>query len=392
MSFGVFTNPASIFDDIGKLLSSILNPGPDAAQQPTTQSPFPGVQAVQQQLAQPQSQPALLGNQAAAKSQTYDDFQAFADAIMSQESGGNYGAVNSSSGALGAYQIMPANIASWSMEALGFSITPDEFLASPHYQDIIALHKLRGYYDKYGARGAAAAWYSGDPSLADDYGSQNGGPSIGSYVDSIVGKMGGGATNMAGSGIGGGSGGAANSYQVDGHSIVQGSADDVAYQMANSLWKSIYMTNAPYSIIGIIKANHVTDKAQLETILNQMPSHIPGWNIGQYDSVKQAAQKQSDKYFGRPIPDSLMKEFAQKGIDSPLSVEAWFFQHGAKDMPKEDYQQIFDAALPYSHGIVGDVPHPSQIHHFYKSAQSRPTTTTPAPDQAYVTGQNRRDK
>src|SRR4051812_6050224 len=43
-------------------------------------------------------------------------------AIRKQESGGNYGAVNNSSGASGAYQIMPFNIngtGGWDMEALG---------------------------------------------------------------------------------------------------------------------------------------------------------------------------------------------------------------------------------------------------------------------------------
>ena len=42
--------------------------------------------------------------------QTFDEFFY---GIGQQESGGNYGSVNGSSGALGKYQIMPANVPAW---------------------------------------------------------------------------------------------------------------------------------------------------------------------------------------------------------------------------------------------------------------------------------------
>lgn len=120
---------------------------------------------------------------------TFDQF--FAN-IARQESGGNYRIVNGSSGALGKYQIMPANLPLWSKAALGHSITVAQFLASPALQDKIARTKLLEYWNKYGARGAAAAWYSGKPGRANDYTSVKGGPSVGDYVDQVVGKSAGG--------------------------------------------------------------------------------------------------------------------------------------------------------------------------------------------------------
>lgn len=117
-------------------------------------------------------------------------FEEFAAAIAGQESGGDYSAVNGSSGALGRYQVMPANVGPWSRETLGYTVTPQQFLASPDLQDRIALGKLRRYWDAYGPRGAAAAWYSGNPQLSESTAPQPGGPSIKGYVDSVMARMG----------------------------------------------------------------------------------------------------------------------------------------------------------------------------------------------------------
>jgi cell wall-associated NlpC family hydrolase len=118
-------------------------------------------------------------------------FDDFFKSIVGQESGGNYRAVNRDSGALGFAQVMPSNVGAWSREILGYAVTPSQFLNSPDLQNAIVRGKLKKYYDQYGARGAASAWYSGDPHLADDTRSQNGYPSIKSYVDQVTARMGG---------------------------------------------------------------------------------------------------------------------------------------------------------------------------------------------------------
>lgn len=119
-------------------------------------------------------------------------FQAFLRAIAGQESGGNYGAVNSSSGAMGKYQIMPSNIAGpggWDQEALGHNITTQRFLHSPRLQERIAQYKLHNYFANFGPRGAASAWYSGDPNKYKNNSPQGGYPSIAAYVQAIIRRM-----------------------------------------------------------------------------------------------------------------------------------------------------------------------------------------------------------
>jgi cell wall-associated NlpC family hydrolase len=127
------------------------------------------------------------------------DFNSFFNAIAVQESGGNYSAVNGSSGALGKYQIMPANIGPWSQRYMGQRWTPGQFLNDPRKQDALARAVLQDYFNRYGARGAASAWYSGQPQLHNSYRPQAGGyPSIGAYVDQVLAK----AARGGGSGTG----------------------------------------------------------------------------------------------------------------------------------------------------------------------------------------------
>jgi hypothetical protein len=123
-------------------------------------------------------------------------FASFKNAISGQESGGNYGAVNRDSGALGKYQVMPANVAGWSKQVLGYAITPQQFLRNPDLQEKIVTGIMQGYYNKYGAAGAAVAWYAG-PGTAAKYVRNPSGfnkpqgnyPSIASYVQSVLARM-----------------------------------------------------------------------------------------------------------------------------------------------------------------------------------------------------------
>lgn len=121
-----------------------------------------------------------------------NEFDNLVAAIGGQESGGNYNAKNGRTGASGKYQILPSNWPSWSQEAglpAGAEMTPEN-------QEIVARFKLKQYYDKYGARGAAIAWYGGEGALnysADALNRKQGNgdePSINEYADSVLARMG----------------------------------------------------------------------------------------------------------------------------------------------------------------------------------------------------------
>lgn len=128
-------------------------------------------------------------------------FEALMYGIGVQESGGSDYHVVNSIGAVGKYQVMKANIPSWSKKVLGHSISWQEFRNSPDLQERIVRGILGGYYNKYGAKGAAAMWYSGQPNPNKSYGN----PPVSTYVNSVMNHSGGysGQSASSGSGQGG---------------------------------------------------------------------------------------------------------------------------------------------------------------------------------------------
>lgn len=119
--------------------------------------------------------------------------EAFINAIAGQESSGNYNAENGDTGAYGKYQILPSNWPSWAEEAGIGADAP----RTPENQEIVARFKLGQYYDKYGARGAAIAWYGGEgalnyseEALNRKQGDNGEYPSINEYADEVLGRMG----------------------------------------------------------------------------------------------------------------------------------------------------------------------------------------------------------
>lgn len=114
-------------------------------------------------------------------------------AMGAQESGNSYGARNSSSGAMGRWQVMPSNIQGtgrgWDYEVLGRDISTSQFMNSPSLQNKIVRSKFGDYLSKYGARGALSAWYSGSPTKAYSKTPQGNYPSIYNYIQQVLDRL-----------------------------------------------------------------------------------------------------------------------------------------------------------------------------------------------------------
>lgn len=66
--------------------------------------------------------------------------------------------------AYGRYQVMEGNISSWTKEALGESLTTEEFLNSEKAQDAVVEYQLKKSFNKYGNyEDAASVWFTGKP-------------------------------------------------------------------------------------------------------------------------------------------------------------------------------------------------------------------------------------
>ena len=94
-------------------------------------------------------------------------------AIIGQESNYNYSAINPHSGALGFAQVMPYNVRPWSKQALGYEISPKQFINDPQIQLKIIDYKIREYFLEalkvtngdidIAVMRVASQWYSGNP-------------------------------------------------------------------------------------------------------------------------------------------------------------------------------------------------------------------------------------
>lgn len=97
-----------------------------------------------------------------------NNMQAYAAAVRKIESGGNYSALGpvlkSGDRAHGAYQVMGANIPSWTKGATGTEMTAQQFLASRESQDAVFNKYFGASLKKYGnPQDAASVWFSGRP-------------------------------------------------------------------------------------------------------------------------------------------------------------------------------------------------------------------------------------
>jgi hypothetical protein len=135
------------------------------------------------------------------------DISAYAKAIQSIESGGNYGALGpltrTGDRAYGAYQVMGANIPSWTKGATGSSLSPSEFLGNKSAQDAVFEKYFGASVSKYGnPQDAASVWFTGRP-LAQGAGAADVLGTTGSgYVDKFNDALGSATENLGGFGSG----------------------------------------------------------------------------------------------------------------------------------------------------------------------------------------------
>lgn len=107
-----------------------------------------------------------LANRVNVSSQT----ELYRQAISKIESGsyaGNYSAIGpmtrTGDQAYGRYQVMGANVPSWSEKYYGQRLTPDQFLANKTAQDSVFDGEFGSYVSKYGEGPAATKWFTGSP-------------------------------------------------------------------------------------------------------------------------------------------------------------------------------------------------------------------------------------
>lgn len=121
---------------------------------------------------------------------TFEDYK---KGIAKTESSNNYNAIGpaTSSGdkAYGKYQVMGANIPSWTKQALGYSMTPQQFLKSPEAQEKVFENQALNDYAKHGNwADVASVWFSGKPLNGNN--ASDGYNTVPQYVTKVLSGMG----------------------------------------------------------------------------------------------------------------------------------------------------------------------------------------------------------
>jgi len=150
-----------------------LAPAPDGSQDqpvvPPPTAPAPGTPVADAPTALPTM--AAMGQGVPGSAGSFGSLStlgALAHGIGKVESGNNYAAVGpvTSSGdrAYGRYQVMGANVPSWTKEVLGTAMTPAEFRSDPQAQDAVFNAKMAQNLARYGnVDDATSVWFSGRP-------------------------------------------------------------------------------------------------------------------------------------------------------------------------------------------------------------------------------------
>lgn len=120
----------------------------------------------------------------------------YGSAISSIESGGKYDALGPVTAkgdrAFGKYQVMGANIPSWSEAALGKALTPEQFVADPKAQDAVFKHRFGQYVQQTGnPQDAASMWFSGRPMAQAGNAKDQLGTTVPAYVEKFTKALGG---------------------------------------------------------------------------------------------------------------------------------------------------------------------------------------------------------
>ena len=162
----------------------------------------------------------------------------------------------------------------------------------------------------------------------------------------------------------------------DGKVLYAGTPDRQAYDLLNTVYEKLYGTPAPFSMVAAVHAAGVTNASQMAALAANWPSDIPGVSFGVRDNIYNVANGIAMKEWGRPIPDSLVKQLAASGVTDTNGIKTWFDDHLPSDMPATDYQQIYDAVNPQMQGTYNEGPSPAYIGYLWGQNQDPSALST----------------
>ncbi len=210
------------------------------------------------------------------------NLDALRESIGKYESGGNYKAIGKITAngdrAYGKYQIMGNNIPSWTKAALGYSMTPQQFLNSPEAQDAVANHYMGMNLNRYGTiEDVASVWFSGRPASKAGNAKDVNGTSVPAYIRNIQANY----RKIAGSLPSGGSGAGGSSTSS---STILNSYKSIAPRLSADARKSAQATLSGYLNNGDTEG---AKQFVLSTAISALPMEQQNKAFGRLQAIDQ---------------------------------------------------------------------------------------------------------
>jgi len=170
---------------LGRKLGLVPGAAPQAAPQAAPSQGLPSDQASYTPPPPPGAAPVTFRPGITAPAG--DEMGNYKKAVASIESGGRYDLLGpktkSGDQAIGKYQVMGANVPSWTKAAVGREMTPEEFRNNPEAQEAVFEHRFGNYAQKYGPENAAKAWFAGERGMKNPNARDQLGTSVASYAE-----------------------------------------------------------------------------------------------------------------------------------------------------------------------------------------------------------------
>jgi len=123
---------------------------------------------------------------------------------------------------------------------------------------------------------------------------------------------------------------------------------DPKVQAIQEMHKQYRGEEVPEQLLGELMG---LDPQQVEERIRSLDSHIPGMTAGQFQDLKQMADKESRRQFGHLTTSAIVQQLFQSNTDNPRGLKQFFENIAPDGVDPGLYQAIAKAAQPVTQAI-----------------------------------------
>jgi murein DD-endopeptidase MepM/ murein hydrolase activator NlpD len=128
---------------------------------------------------------------------------------------------------------------------------------------------------------------------------------------------------------------------------------DTEYPTIKSDWQALFGSPpSPEDVYNVLE--HGKSPGEWTDYIRSLPSHIEGLGVGQAADIRASADQVSQKMYGHASTDGIVKELYDQNLTNPIDVKYFYDMLPGKDIPKADYNAIYQANQSTMDNIFND--------------------------------------